>query len=150
MIRRFTSVQLTYLRNQVPISRVIEDLPELATRHADGKLRFGCRKNVNPIELVIHRLQNSFFESVKWLLQRSAYKSTTNPAATGRVSTQPAAVSDILAGMLSVQVDRKTESLPADTIPQRISHFEQNVRHLYRLIDELRSSCQEGFAGSLA
>jgi hypothetical protein len=162
MTRHFTSNQLTYLRNQVPLARVIEALPDLETRHADGKLRFGCpvchgfntcinaeanlgrcfdcRKNFNPIELVMCQRQISFVESVKWLLQRSADKSATGSGATGTVSTQPAAVGDILAGMLAVPSDRKTEPLPAETIPQRISHLEQNVRSLYRLIDELRSS----------
>lgn len=161
MTRRFTSNQLTYLRNQVPISRVIEALPELETRHADGKLRFccpvchgfntclnaeanlgrcfDCRKNFNPIELVMCQRQISFVESVKWLQQRSADKSAIAPGATGGVSAQPAAVGDILASMLSVPSDAKTESQPAEMIPQRISHLEQNVRRLYGLIDELRS-----------
>lgn len=165
MTRRFTSRQLTYLRNQVSISRVIEALPELATRHADGKLRFGCpvchgfntclnaeanlgrcfdcRKNFNPIELVMCQRQISFVESVKWLLQRSADKSATAPGATGRVSAQPAAVGDILAGMFAAPSDSKTDPLPAETIPQRISHLEQNVRRLYCLIDELRSSLDQ-------
>lgn len=74
------------MRNRVPISRVIEALPKLATRHADGKLSFGCplchgfntcvnvgpnlarcfdcEKNFNPIELVMHQLQISFVQSV--------------------------------------------------------------------------------------
>lgn len=165
MTRRFTSGQLTYLRNQVPIVRVIEALPELVTRHDDGKLRFGCpvchgfntsinakanlgrcfdcRNNFNPIELVMGQRQISFVESVKWLLQRSACKSVTAPRVTATVITKPAAVGDILAGMLSVSSDRKTEPLPAETIPQRISHLEQNVRCLYRLIDELRSSIDQ-------
>lgn len=165
MTRRFTSNQLTYLRNHVPMARVIEALPDLETRHVDGKLRFGCplchgfntcinaqanlgrcfdcRKNFNPIELVMCQRQISFVESVKWLLQRTADKSATAPEATGTVSTQPAAVGDILAGMLSVPSDRKTEYQPAETIPQRISHLEQNVRRLYLLIDELRSSIDQ-------
>lgn len=42
MTCRFTSGQLTYLRNKVPINRVIEALPQLAIRHADGRLRFDC------------------------------------------------------------------------------------------------------------
>jgi hypothetical protein len=162
--RRFTSGQLTYLRNQVPIIRVIEAMPEVETRHADGKLRFGCpvchgfntsindevnlgrcfdcRKNFNPIELVMCQRQISFVESVKWLQQRTADKSATASEAIGTVSTQPAAVGDILAGMLAVP-DSKKDPLPAETIPQRISHLEQNVRHLYLLIDELRSSIDQ-------
>jgi hypothetical protein len=165
MTRRFTSGQLTYLRNQVPIIRVIEALPELVTRHADGKLRFGCpvchgfntcinteanlgrcfdcRKNFNPIELVMCQRQISFVESVKWLQQRTADKSATAPGATGGVSAQPAAVADILAGMFAAPSDSKTDPLPAETIPQRISHLEKNVRRLYLLIDELRSSIDQ-------
>jgi hypothetical protein len=162
--RRFTSGQLTYLRNQVPIIRVIEAMPEVETRHAGGKLRFGCpvchgfntsindevnlgrcfdcRKNFNPIELVMCQRQISFVESVKWLQQRTADKSATASEATGTFSTQPAAVGDILAGMLSVP-DSKKDPLPAETIPRRISHLEKNVRRLYLLIDELRSSIDQ-------
>ena len=86
--------------------------------------------------------QISFVESVKWLQQRTADKSATASEAIGTVSTQPAAVGDILAGMLAVP-DSKKDPLPAETIPQRISHLEQNVRHLYLLIDELRSSIDQ-------
>lgn len=161
MNRRFSSRQLMYLRNQVPISRVIEALPQLAT-HGHGKLRFqcplchgfntsinvepnlarcfDCRKNFNPIELVMHQLQISFVESVKWLMQRTIDKSSADPPTTDRVCALPTAVGDILAGMLAAPLDRAQDPLSAESIEQRISLLEQNVRHLYRLIDDLRSS----------
>jgi DNA primase len=163
MTRRFSSRQLTYLRNQVPIRRVIETLPELALRR-DGKLHFNCplchgvntsvniehnlgrcfdcRENFNPIELVMHQLQISFVESVRWLMQRSAGKPTADQPTTDKCNGQPTAVGDILAGTLTALMDKKNESLP-ESITQRVMTLEQSVRRLYQLIDELRSSLEQ-------
>lgn len=160
MSLRFSSQQLNYLRNQVPISRVIETLPELATR-CDGKLHFecplchgsntsvniepnlarcfDCRKNFNPIELVMHRLQISFVESVKWLMQRTANKAAADPENV-RPKAQATAIGDILAGMPAPMAEIKKETLSFESIPQRVLDIEKSVRHLYRLIDDLRSS----------
>jgi hypothetical protein len=164
MNRRFSSRQLTFLRNQVPISRVIEALPKLATRHADGKLHFGCplchgfntsvnvgpnlarcfdEKNFNPIELVMHQLQISFVESVKWLMQRTADKSAADSSGTYKSKSQPAPIGDILAAMLAAPSGKKTYPLPAESIPQRVSNLEHHVRRLYHLVDELRSSLDQ-------
>jgi len=73
MTRRYSSKELTFLRNRVPISRVIDTLLELPTRGSEGKLSFACpvcggfdtsinaahnlarcfacRKNYNPIRI---------------------------------------------------------------------------------------------------
>lgn len=165
MTRRFSSRQLTFLRNQVPISQVIEALPKFATRHVDGKLHFGCPlchgfntsvnvgpnlarcfdcgKNYNPIELVMHQLQISFVESVKWLMQRTANKSAADPSGTKSSISQPVPIGDILAGMLAVPSGTKTDLLPGESMPQRVSNLEHHVRRLYHLVDELRSSLNQ-------
>lgn len=162
MTHRFSSRQLTYLRNQVPISRVIEALPQLATR-GDGKRFecplchgfntsvnaepnlarcFECRKNFNPIEFVMYQLQISFVESVKWLMQRTAIKSLAD-LKTDRASAKPTAIGDILASMPTTMADTKKAALPDESIPQRVTEIEKSVRHLYRLLDELRSSLNQ-------
>jgi DNA primase len=158
MTRRFSSRQLTYLRNQVPISRVIEAFPELATRR-DGKLHFecplchgfntsvhiepnlarcfDCGKNFNPIELVMHQLQISFVESVKWLMQRTSNKSATDPP-NDRLAGKPTAIGDIMAGALAAPDPKK--DISPESIPHRVLALEQSVKRIYHLIDELRSS----------
>jgi hypothetical protein len=77
MTRRFSPEELTFLRNRVPISCVIETLLDSPTRSTNGKLSFACpvcggfdtsinmahnlarcfacRQNFNPIELVQNR-----------------------------------------------------------------------------------------------
>jgi hypothetical protein len=42
MTRRFSSKELPFLRNRVPISRVIDTLLELPSRSSEGKLSFAC------------------------------------------------------------------------------------------------------------
>jgi DNA primase len=160
MSRRFSPRQLTYLRNQVPISRVIEALSGLAVRH-DGKLHFkcplchavntsvniepnlarcfDCRKNFNPIELVMHQRQISFVESVKWLMQRTAGKPVVDLPATDKCTGHPTAVGDILDRTLVALIDKKNDNL-SESVSQRVMALERSVTHLYRLIDELRSS----------
>ena len=42
MTRRFAPEELTFLRNRVPIDRVIEILPDLAGRNKNGQPSFVC------------------------------------------------------------------------------------------------------------
>jgi DNA primase len=162
MSPRFSSRQLTYLRNQVPISRVIEALPQLAPRrdnkhfecplchgfntsvNAEPNLArcFDCRKNFNTIELVMYHQQISFVESVKWLMQRTAEKSMADPKIE-RGTAKPTAIGDILASMPITMADTIKDSLPYESILQRLLDIEKSVRHLYRLINELRSSLDQ-------
>jgi len=155
MTRRFSSRQLTFLRNQVPISHVVEILPTLVTRHVGGKQRFccplchefntclntdhnlgecfDCKKNFNPIELVMHQLQISFVQSVKWLIQ----KTTNTPATTERCSAQPTHIGDILAGIPIVRKETIIDAPPAESIQQRITNLERQVEQLYHRLTEL-------------
>jgi len=160
MTRRFSPEELTFLRNQVPVDCVIENLLELPTRRNHDKLSFACpvcggfdtsintadnlarcfacRQNFNPIELVMYQLQIGFVQSVKWLKSRI-------PAAPAQTSTlgnnlQPACVGDIPAAMMPALSLGKSDVPIPKSISQRLSELEHSVSHLYRVIDQLRSS----------
>jgi len=161
MTRRFSSQELTFLRNQVPINHVIETLLGRPIANGDGKSRFacpvcramdtsinadhnlfkcfGCRQNFNPIELVMHQLHISFVDSVKWLKKRAA----RTPATEKRRNSQPVAIGKMLADMLPALSDGKTDTSYPESITQRISYLEKSIKHLHRLIDELRSSLDQ-------
>jgi hypothetical protein len=158
MTRRFSSQELTFLRNQVPISHVIETLLGRPVVNADGRMRFACpacramdtsintdhnllkcfdcRQNFNPIELVMHQLHISFVDSVKWLKSRAV----SVPVSEQRPNTDPVAIGQMLSDMLPELSDEKTDHARAKSIPQRISHLEKSIQHLHQLINELRSS----------
>ena len=166
MTRRFSPRELTFLRNRVPITRVIKTLLQLPTRSTNGKLSFACplcsgfdtsvnaahnlarcfdcRQNFNPIELVMNQLQIGFVDSVKWLKKRTQTPSAhDNTQAAERTNAQPTAIGDILADMMPTLAHSKLGAPPPQSITQRLSDLEHRVRHLYRVIDELRSSLNQ-------
>ncbi len=89
MSRRFSSQLLYNLRNHIPITRLIEDVLGMPTRRVDGYFRFACpncngfhtgvkpernlarcfdcRKNFNPIDMVMSRQKIDFTQSVYFL-----------------------------------------------------------------------------------
>jgi predicted RNA-binding Zn-ribbon protein involved in translation (DUF1610 family) len=165
MTRRFSPKELTFLRNRVPIRCVMDTLLDLPTRNTEEKMSFACpvcggfdtslntahnlarcfacRQNFNPIELVMYQLQIGFVDSVKWLKKRMptapAHKNT-QPAE--RTNAQPTAIGDIPADMMPSSHGKHGAPSP-QSITQRLSDLEHRVRHLYRVIDELRSSLNQ-------
>jgi DNA primase len=163
MTRRFSPNELSFLRNRIPVDRVIENLLELPTRRNHDKLSFACpvcggfdtsintshnlarcfacRKNFNPIELVMHHLHVGFVDSVKWLKSRIPATSFQNKASDN--NPQPACVGDILADMIPTLAHVKSDTPSEQSISERLSALEDSVRHLYHVIDELRSSLDQ-------
>jgi hypothetical protein len=163
MTRRFSSEELRFLRNRVPIGQVIETLIGLACQKRNGKLSFSCpicggfdtsinaidnfarcaacRQKFNPIEFVMHQLKIDFVESVKWLKKRAPGVPThQNPSTSRSKKPLPTAIGDILPGMMSTLADRKTDAQSLESIVQRISRLEHQLRHLHRTVNELQSS----------
>ena len=166
MTRRFSPEELALLRNRVPIRYVIETLLDLPTRNRQGKMSFACptcggfdtsinadhnlarcfacQQNFNPSDLVMHQLQIGFVDSVKWLKKRmqapSAHKNTH---AAERTNPQPTPIGDILADIMPTLAHGKLGAPSPKSITQRLSDLEHRVRHLYRVIDELRSSLNQ-------
>ncbi len=163
MTRRFAPEELTFLRNRVPIDRVIEILPDLAGRNKNGQPSFvcplcgalttsinaahnlarcfSCRRNFNPIELVMHHLKIGFVDSVKWLQKNIAVSpSPSRGRHAGANKTQPIAIADILSNVMPAATEIKTESNCSASVLQRISRLESSLSHLYRLVNQLQSS----------
>jgi DNA primase len=161
MTRRFSAQQLSYLRNQIPIERVIKIFLSLHTDSRSGKLSFACpvchgsntsinakhnlarcfdcRQNFNPIEIVMHHLQISFVDSVKWLKQRNRKPVAEDTPSHGSQKRQPVSIGNILSEILPNFDAEKTTNPSLSSITQRISNLEKSVKQLYRLIEELRS-----------
>lgn len=95
MSNHYPSTLLRRLRNQIPIDTVIVDVLRLDIRHIDTLLRFrcplcdnfhtatnpqtnlarcfDCRKNFNPIDLVMAVVQCSFVEAVEHLKKQPCW-----------------------------------------------------------------------------
>ena len=166
MTRRFSSQQLSYLRNKVPIDQVvINSFLSLLTRNRNGKLSFACpvchgfftsinakhnlarcfdcRQNFNPIEMVMHQLKISFVDSVKWLQQYNHKPGADNTATDDRHTPQPVNIGDVLSEMLPELSAEKSANPSLEIITQRISNLEHNLKQLYLLIEELKSSADQ-------
>jgi DNA primase len=163
MTRRFSPEELTFLRNRVPITRVVKTLLQLPTRSTNGKLSFACplckgfdtsinvahnlarcfvcRENFNPIELVMHQLHIGFVDSVRWLKNSNHAAPSQNTLTTATSNHRPTGLGDILADIMQGLSDGKPDDAP-QSITQRLAALERSVRDLYRVIDELRSSLQ--------
>ena len=161
MTQRFSAAELRFLRNRIPIKKVIETLPGLHSQEKKGNLSFACpicggfetsintphnlarcfpcRQNFNPIEFVMHQLNIGFVDSIKWLKNHMsptpAYPQTSNANAN---NAQPTAISDIISDILSLP-HMKTDTKNLESIIQRIICLEHQVRNLYSVLTDLQS-----------
>lgn len=160
MTRRFSSGELKFLRNRVSIERVMETL--VGTSIQDSNRRFVCpicggldtsvnaghnlarcflcRRNFNPIELVMHQLKISFVDSVKWLHSRMLSVPLHTPATKKTGKAGPCAIGDILPHVIPPPPQSQTNAPSMESIVRRISLLEHRLGHLDRVVSELRSS----------
>ena len=161
MTRRFSPQELTFLRNRVPITHVIKTLLDLPTRSTNGKLSFACplcggfdtainaahnlaqcfecRQNFNPIELVMHQRQIGFVDAVRCLKNRiEPTPPAQNSLTSARNNHQLTALGNIMDDIIPALSQRKPNDAQ-QSITQRLETLEKSVKHLYRLIDQLRS-----------
>lgn len=162
MTRRFSSRELSFLRNRVPIDQVVKTLFGSLCQNESGKLLFACplcagldtsihathnlvrcfscQRNFNPIELVMHQRKIGFVDSVKWLQSRMPSPVDQN-AATAKVDNAGiSAIGDILSHVMPSLSRNKSDSPSLESIVQKISHLEHRLRHLDRVVSELQSS----------
>jgi len=162
MTRRFSSKELQFLRNRVPIDRVVEALLGISIQDKGAKQRFvcpicggldtsvnaghnlvrcfSCRRNFNPIELVMHQLKISFVDSVKWLQSRMLAVHQHTPAANNTGNAAPTTIGDILSRVVPSLPQNETNVPSQESIFQKISHLENHLRHLDRVVSKLQSS----------
>lgn len=162
MTRRFSLQELKFLRNRVPIDRVVETLLGTSIQGKGAKRRFACplcggfdtsfnaghnlarcfscRRNFNPIELVMHQLNISFVDSVKWLQSHMLAIHQHIPATNNTCNAAPTAIGDILSRVISSLPQSETNAPSLESIFQKISHIENHLRRLDRVVSELQSS----------
>lgn len=166
MTRRFSPGELSFLRNRVPIDRVIQTLLSLPDQNTNGKWSFACpicggfdtgvntahnlarcfacRQNFNPIELVMNQLKIGFVDSVKWLKNRIPAVQAHQKTSTGRdKTTHPPAIGDILSDIMPALSDSKADAQSMESIVHRISRLEHRLNHLSRMVNKLRSSLDQ-------
>ncbi|MGB5988100.1 MAG: CHC2 zinc finger domain-containing protein [Desulfobacterales bacterium] len=163
MTRRFSSGELKFLRNRVPIDRVMETLFGTSIRGSNRRFVcpicggldtsvnaghnlarcFSCRRNFNPIELVMHQLKISFVDSVKWLQSRMPSVPQHTPSTNKTGKAGPCAIGDILSHVIPPPPPSETNAPPMKSIVKRISHLEHRLRHLDRVISKLQSSLDQ-------
>jgi DNA primase len=160
MTRRFSSAELNFLRNRVPIERVMETLFGTCIQGSNRRFVcplcagldtsvnaghnlarcFACRRNFNPIELVMHQLKISFVDSVKWLQSRMLSAPQHIPATNNTGNAAPTAIGDILSRVIPSLPQSETNPPSLESIFRKISHLENHLRGLDRIVSELRSS----------
>ncbi len=162
MTRRFSSQELSFLRNKIPIAHVIENLLSLPTRNNTGKLSFACplckgfdtsinykhnlarcfecRQNFNPIELVMHQRHASFVDSVKWLKQYDCMPVSKGTSIRDAQDCLATNIGDILPKILPTLIAGKNTNPSLETIIERILTLELQVKKLSLLIEDLQSS----------
>lgn len=162
MTRRFSAAELRFFRNRIPIKKVIETLPGLHSQEKNGKLSFACpicggietsinaphnlarcfacQQNFNPVELVMHQLNIGFVNSIKWLKNNmSAMPDYPETYASNVDNAQPTAIGDILSEVMSLP-HMKTDAQHLESIIDRITRLEHQVRNLYSTLNKLQSS----------
>ena len=159
MTRRFSSQELKFLRNRVPIDRVVETL--FGTSIQDSRRRFvcpicgggdtsvntghnlarcfSCQRNFNPIELVMHQLKINFVDSVNWLQGRMPSVHQYTPATNKTSNAGPCAIGDILSHVIPSLPPSEPLTPSMESLVKRISHLEHRLRHLDRVVSELQS-----------
>jgi hypothetical protein len=91
----------------------------------------------------MHQLQTGFVDSVKWLKNRIPAAPAQNTRTCTSNIPRPTCVGDILADMMPALTHGKPDVPSPQSITQRLSDLEHSVRHLYRVIDEFRSSLDQ-------
>lgn len=160
MTRRFSAQELAFLRNNIPIKRVIETMLSVATGNNNGAPTFNCpachsantsinakhnlarcfdcRQNFNPIEFVMHQRHTSFVDSVKCLKRHYREPLPEKASSCQNPSAQPINIADVLSGMLPSLMKKTTANPPIETLTKRVSDLELRVEQLHLLVKKLR------------
>ncbi len=159
MTRRFSSRELTFLRNKVPINRVIENMLSVATGNKNGAPSFNCpachsantcihtrhnlarcfdcRRNFNPIEFVMHQRHISFVDSVKWLERQSRNTVAERVPILKESNTHPVSIGEILSEMIPSLNERKAVKPVIVSLSKRLSDLEHRVQQLDSVVKKL-------------
>jgi hypothetical protein len=87
----------------------------------------------------MHQQQIGFVDSVRWLKNRIEPIPDQNTLISARNNHQPTALGNILNDIMPALSHDNPNDRP-QSITQRLEDLECSIRHLYRLIDQIRSS----------
>jgi DNA primase len=160
MNRRFSSRQLSFLRNNIPINHVIEAMLSVATGNKNGNPSFNCpvcrsantsinakhnlarcfecRQNFNPIEFVMHQRHISFVDSVKWLKKNSRNPVHSKISAAKHPSSNTASIGEVLSAVLPPLKEKASVDPKIASLTKRVSDLEQRLQQLDLLVKQLR------------
>lgn len=162
MTRRFSSRELSSLRNDIPIERVIGKFLALPSRRKANKRCFACplcqnfnlsihqktnlarcftcQRNFNAIEIVMAQRKLGFVESVKWIKRRHAENKSKDQSATNSLSAPAVPIGNILSKILPALPSERILAPASIAIPDRIANLEKKVEQLALAVEELRKS----------
>lgn len=153
MKRRFSAEELFYLRNHVPVTHVLKTLLKAPLENRGNRtcficplcrgfntsinsphnlLRcFSCRRNFNPIELVMQFRDMDFVAGVKWLKENDG---TVKPQKTRTSSSQPIPIGQILAGLIPPPPVTGAFDI---MVIKRLEQLEQKIERFFILVQKL-------------
>ena len=159
MTRRFSAQELAFLRNNIPINRVIETMLSVATGNNNSAPTFNCpachsantsinakhnlarcfdcRQNFNPIEFVMHQRHTSFVDSVKWLKRHHRESMPEKTSSSQNHSAQTINIGDVLSGMLPSLMKKTSADPPIETLTKRVSDLEHRLKQLDLMVKKL-------------
>ena len=161
MTRRFSQQELYELRNRVPITDLMQHVLTVPRRSQKGEQRyecpicdgydtsvhkdhnllrcFDCKRNFNPIDLVMNCLKRDFVESVNWLKQQQANRVyVEDPVGPREKINQAVHIGQILRDTLPARPDHKTISESKQGIDGRVDALENKIDRLFGLVAELK------------
>jgi hypothetical protein len=160
MTRRFSSRDLSFLRNNIPINHVIETMLSVATGNKNGKPSFNCpvcrsadtsinakhnlarcfecKHNFNPIEFVMHQCHMSFVDSVKWLKQNNRMPVHSKKSAVKQPSPHPTSIGQVLSTILPPLKEKDCVDPVITSLTKRVSDLENRIQKLDLLVKQIR------------
>jgi hypothetical protein len=160
MTRSFSSRDLSFLRNNIPIDRVIETMLSVATgnkngmpsfncpvcRSADTSINarhnlarcFECKQNFNPIEFVMHQCHMSFVDSVKWLKQNNRMSVHSKKSTVKQLSSHPTSIGPVLSAMLPPLKEKDCVDPVIASLTKLVCDLEHRLQKLDLLVKPLR------------
>ena len=161
MKRRFSQQELFELRNQVPITGLMQHVLALPTRQEQGKKRykcplcagydtsvnydhnllrcFDCKRNFNPIDLAMNCLKIEFVDSVGWLKEQLATRVYVEyPTGPREKTKQAIPIGQVLKDILPARSPEKKLSETKQNVAARVDRLESKMDQLFDMVTEIK------------
>ncbi len=169
----YSSQELFILRNHIPIESLIKEL-EMPWKIIEGYFRFccpvcekfnsgvnsktnlarcfGCEKNYNTIDLVMHITRSNFIQSVKFLKKFHIHKDKSRilyHPPNRRTASIPVSIGEVLKSIgtqsnnsrkVTSKISKITKTAPSNDIYERVRQLEQKVESLSQKINLMENN----------